>query len=748
MKKIFVLAFSLVVLIGAVFLLSENPVAVGLPDEVMQRGGGEDLTIACEYEEIPLTLEFSETGHFHESGIYVEIFASNPYAQIHYTLDGAFPTTNSAIHNAPISLNAGRGVEAVVLRAIAVYDGEVSAPLTHTYFIGDGVFERFDTLVFSLSTNPDYLFCFYEGILVYGITRQEHIRANPGQYLNPTAPANFNWRGRESERPINVEVFSDGERVLAQAAGVRVFGSWSRGENVKSLRLIARREYSPDAGRFHYNFFPDEIIHDGFDTPLGKYNTLILRNGGNDRQHGMIRNELGSVLSRRAGFNDVTPVRAATVFINGEFFGFKWLQTRVDEHYFQEIYNTPNRDFDVVSRGEWWFRNATEEQIEALTYKNNFAFRDLTDDAEFARLNEIVDIDNLLFYYAFQIFSGNGDWPHNNLRRWRYIGEPFVGMAPELDGRWRYAIWDLDQTWGLFGQNYRRPTFQYLLIQNNDRGQLLRAIVQRQDMAERFVMIFNDIAANVINEQIVRDVIDELFAASRNELRHTVEAGLFNHWISMHTFPYHHGHILDFARRRASFINLQLSRFFDFEDNMGMFDVSVSGGEAIIGTQRGTRSRYFEHLTIPVSPVLPHLTAFDHWLVNGIRVEQENIYVSFADAVNGVVNLELVTRHAPPPLLIYYAGELAQSNGLVLINPTNYPVRTDDFFLSNRREELDRFPIPRATIEPGGTLELAGRGSRSPEDLFRIQMDFNVRQGRRVFLSDENGNILDTKIPQ
>ncbi|MDR0272804.1 MAG: CotH kinase family protein, partial [Clostridiales bacterium] len=410
MKRILVLAFSISILTGAFFWLNAYPVDLVLPEDMN----------AADLAQEGLTIWFSEDSHFFPTGVAVEIF-SNSAAEIHYTLDGAEPTIASARFSEPLVFTTRQHMDVIVLRAIAVFEEEITEPLTHTFFIGSGVDERFDVMVFSLSTNPEHLYDHVTGILVDGIIREEYLAENPGARIDPTVPANFNQSGPESERPIYVEAFlPNGERILSQAAGVRVSGAWSRAERVKSLRLIARREYSPDAGRFHFEFFPGDVIQDGFATPLQEYNTLILRNGGNDRHHGILTNELSSVIARRADFIAATPVRAAALFINGEYKGYVWLQTRFDEHYLQELFNTPTREFDVVERGEWWFRNATEEQELALTYKNEYAFLDLTDDAIFAELESIVDIDNLLFYYAFQIWLGNGDWPHNNLRRWRY----------------------------------------------------------------------------------------------------------------------------------------------------------------------------------------------------------------------------------------------------------------------------------------------------------------------------------------
>jgi hypothetical protein len=81
----------------------------------------------------------------------------------------------------------------------------------------------------------------------------------------------------------------------------------------------------------------------------------------------------------------------------------------------------------------------------------------LTNEANWARFNELVCVDNLIHFYALQIFAANVDWPSNNIEFWRYFPEAdeitAVGrgeLAQELDGRWRVIAQDLEFGWGHF----------------------------------------------------------------------------------------------------------------------------------------------------------------------------------------------------------------------------------------------------------------------------------------------------------
>ena len=456
-KKFVVATVIFTIFLTSSFLLAANPIAIVLLEDSI-------LTSHILDEIIPLRLSFSETNHFFNKGITVEIQVSNPNATIFYTIDGSVPTLNSDEYCEPIYFELHPEVYSLVLRAIAIYEEYTTEPITHTYFIGESILERFapDIIVFALSTDPVNLFDHDVGILVDGRLREEFIRDYPDVKILPwsvsdnfnmrdvgivpwLAPSNYNQRGIEAERPVHVEAFTNMERVISQAAGLRIHGGASRSLPQKSLRLIARRKYSPGAGQFHFDFFPDDFAYNGL--PQIRNDSLNLRNGGNDWSGGMLRNELGVFLARKAGLMAM-PFRPAAIFLNGDYYGFAWLQVHISTQYLEDAFNAPTREFDIISGGEQRFnighRDIDENAIADLEFKNSFTYKNFNDDNVFAEFETIVDINDLLLYYAFQIYWNNCDWPDNNLRRWRYTGEQTPYLAQELDGRWRYAVFDLD----------------------------------------------------------------------------------------------------------------------------------------------------------------------------------------------------------------------------------------------------------------------------------------------------------------
>ncbi|MCL2084025.1 MAG: CotH kinase family protein [Oscillospiraceae bacterium] len=749
-RRIAVLLFAAALLAVSALTLNAFPAGrTALPDtpppEITGVPDDTEETAAVKAER--LRLAFSQAGGFYEESIEISIISSIPDAKIYYTTDGSEPTSASEEYSEPLSVETLDRVNTLVLKAIAVHDDFTTRPLVQTYFVGGDIDSRFDTLVFSISTDDEHLYDYDTGIFVEGRLRDDYIRDNPRGRIDPPAPANFNLRGREGERPVYVEVFTpEGDRVIAQAAGLRVQGGWSRAETQKSLRLIARSEYEPDAGKFHYDFFSNDDysdydpILDSYGTPLRKFDTLVLRNGANDRNFAMLRNEVASKLARDAGFNEVTPVRAASVFVNGEYYGFAWLIVTVNEQYLQDKYEAPTKNFDIIGDGDQWYRSENTRVVEDLKVIDaEYSRKNLLDDRTFAELEALIDIDNLLLYYAFEIYMGNDDWPNNNLKRWRYTGPQVDGLAPELDGRWRYIMYDLDWTLGLYGDDYRKATFR-TVIGGSKNSPLLSAILKRPDMAEKFTVIMCDLTSNVITEDAVASYIASLYGEAANELDAAFAAHKYANWTSLGNVFGNHDAMKAFARRRGEYIRENLTREFGYA---GAVSITVTGGEAVIGTQRGTSAVYFPNMTIPLSPALDKHTVFDHWIIDGNKLYEPDITISTDNVPSGAVNVTLVTRYEPPPLIFSDAYASSQRNGCVLLNTGTETVNTSGLYLSNDIDNLFRWEFPAAKVEPGETLTLAGKGSADKKDLRKIQMGFNARQGNILYLSDESGTLLD-----
>jgi hypothetical protein len=289
------------------------------------------------------------------------------------------------------------------LKAVAIDGNEESPVLTHSYFIGEGVHERFETdYVFSLSTNNDNLYGDERGILVKGKEYEDFVAEYPDETPTNNILPNYMRRGREWEHPVHVEVVTAlGELVLNQNVGMRVYGGVTRGYPQKSLRLIGRKEYGSKSGKFDYPFFVDCFTADKYPKPILSYDTLVLRNDGNDWWGGRLRTPLASWIAAEAGFIVVSPYAATAVFINGEYYGYAVLNARIDEHFLQKIYSVPDRAFEFAEDGHIEIETENTDSRNEWLQMVELVERGLT-DSTIEALERFIDIDNFLIYHAFQ----------------------------------------------------------------------------------------------------------------------------------------------------------------------------------------------------------------------------------------------------------------------------------------------------------------------------------------------------------
>jgi hypothetical protein len=312
-------------------------------------------------------------------------------------------------------------------------------------------------------------------------------------------------------------------------------------------------------------------------------------------------------------------------------------------------------------------------------------------------------------------------------------------MPPELDGRWRYVMYDVDWTLGLYGGNPSRNAFD-LLVGNTKQSPLLAALLKRPDTARRFAALVCDIADSVVSVENVTRYANALYNESKKEINVALAAKKYAHWVNTSTILQNHDEMASFAKSRSDTVY----KFFQNRYGYGnMFDIVVQNGEAVLNTQVSSYNRYFNNINVPISPALPRFGIFDYWLVNGEQVDEPDLLLSGKDAVGGRVFLKMVYHTEPPALVFEYAYSDRMGNGCTLTNLTETAAVTKGLFLSDSPDNPLYWALPEVSVAPGKIMALAGKGSANVNDLLKVQMPFRVESGSVLLLSDSDGNVLD-----
>lgn len=375
---------------------------------------------------------------------------------VRYTTDGSVPTEKSKAAEGEISVP---GKDATVIRA-ACFDSDgkiVGKVVTHTYIKANS--ERAALYTVSLTLDPDD---FDELCSRYT---------------------------EKIEMPTHIEIVTPaGERVISQDGGMRIFGGSSRALSQKSFKIIARKtgHYDTDiyegTGTFRYAFFEDRVVRAGKDAGevLDRYDSLILRNGGNDSLLHNSCDPLSASLLRDNAVNnfaahvtdtlDYACSAFAVVYVNGEYYGILDMKENMNEDYVKRVYGVLDDDVVVVKSeldtsrggrfdGEWFYydsENADElaaweticDKVAMAQKKGNASYYDT--------LSSLVDLHSFAEYCALNLYTSNHDWPHNNVKLWRYTGAPIDGIEI-TDGKWRFMTRDLDLGLGRYDSAHLNP---------------------------------------------------------------------------------------------------------------------------------------------------------------------------------------------------------------------------------------------------------------------------------------------------
>ena len=565
-------------------------VAFKSPGEAQKMEEADDIIVSQEdsFCAGDLVLELSDAGGY----------------PIYYTLDGSIPGFESGFYEDPIVFTATDEVRSCVLRARS-YDestGEWGDLFTRTYFYADSMEtlkERFSTYIVCLTSDPYNLYDYEYGIMVEGKIRDEYV--NSPEYISGklTQPANFTQQGRDWERDAFVEILSpDGERLIAQDAGMRIFGHASRQYYYKSFKLYARKAYGNDT--FAYPFFADNT-HGADQKVQDAYQRLVVRAHGFDKSVTLFREELFQTLCSQIEGIDSKSVAPVSVWLNGGYYNFEWLQEVYDDTYMEENYGLmqegdyyqklalrANKLTLSIAKGktdsgdedeeetvgteeaepvvETTDRTPEEEQASKDYHKMaEYAEKDLTDDETFAELEQLVDIDNMIQYFAIETYIANWDWPLNNIKLYRYYSQNNVYGTGRQDGRWRYLYYDMEAGFNI----YNEEPEDWLDIETvMEQNPLFGAVMKRPDMQEKFAKYIELCIKEYFTEDRVRAAVEKLCGERDSELaesfayKHSIDE---SYTMNMDDVERNKEVIYDFVEKRPEMMRQQIQELFGIE---------------------------------------------------------------------------------------------------------------------------------------------------------------------------------------
>lgn len=444
---------------------------------------------------------FSAVSGFYADEFELELKAAAD-SRIYYTLDGSNPDIDSFLYEEPILVRdvseepniysarddfnllhesaAEREVDKItIVRAIAIdAAGRKSDIVTSSYIIGKDSNQAYSEMyTVSLVTDPYNLFDYNEGIYVLGKSYDDY--AAQGDVTDDwiQTEANYRNRGKNSERPANIEIFNEnGDCILDKEVGIRIHGGTTRGCAQKSFSVYARKMYNGE-DTIEGLFGEDTIVHKFF----------IYTN----REGTKLRDVLAStVLADRD--MAVQSFIYCNVFLDGEYWGIYLLAEVYDEYYYKNNYGIEADNIQI-------FEGISPPDVGEYL----MTVPDKSEASVYEKLCRMIDIQSFIDYYAAMLYLNNNDWISYNARCYRSIE---IGSGENEDGKWRWGVWDIETA--MYDADVN--TFHVGNLSSWEDDPLAQTLMKHEEFRKQFVLTYMDLYNNIRREDNILPIIYEM----------------------------------------------------------------------------------------------------------------------------------------------------------------------------------------------------------------------------------------------
>ena len=312
-----------------------------------------------------------------------------------------------------------------------------------------------------------------------------------------TLTQNFFQRGIEWERESSLEVFQNAQLLLSQPVGIRIQGNAYRKAVYKRFSVYARKEYS-SSEYFDVNLINDYSQH-----------SLLLRQGQRGDLH-VICQMIGR--DRDVATTDFIPV---DVFLDGEFWYTTYLFEKFNEKNFAQKYNLSEDNVVIYKAWGDTDENSLQAGENPLSSLTAFIYEsDLSNDEEYLKYCEILDIQSYIDWYCFNAYLLNMDYSeYSNTVFWHTI---IREDDQKGDSRWRLGLYDMDLGW--VGDEEDFPgSFAFEINPFTDaQWPIYSALKKNKLFRKQFVLTFMDLVNANLSVENTAAIMEELGIDNEN----------------------------------------------------------------------------------------------------------------------------------------------------------------------------------------------------------------------------------------
>ena len=542
--------------------------------------------------------------------------------------------------------------KANILKIRAFHNGEYSPTITKTYFIeGQSIINHSLPVISIVADNFDF-FSFNEGIFVEG-KRYFDAGGTENTYTNK---GNYQRDGDFFEKPISFEFFEDKESKFAQNLGVRIHGGGARRNPNKGLRIYARKEYD-DSNTMEYSFFPENKNKLGKD--ITDYKRLLLRNGG-DLSDYLTDDVVHQVIKyMNIGTQNSRP---AVNYFNGEYWGLVNIRDRIDNNYIRNYYEL-DPDQVIMINAPWG--QSSSANIESGEVNDIDDYRSLynlvtkgniENDTAFELVKSKLDVLSYIDFVTSFVYFNNVDWYGE--KHYRYWKSKKISNNPFEDGKYRLIVWDFDASFH-FGAgfntlvNWIHPEGKGNQYATNDpeKTLFLRSLLKNNEFKNLFINRFYDLINSSFNPKRIIEIADSHFKLIETEFENHNDR--WGYYPSSLNLIYNYKNSLNYIKSyvgarpelQREMLRSELGLGDDVEvliniSNTDMGEVKINtliineALQGISGQAYPWNGVYNRSVPIKLSPKAKEGFLFDHWLVDGKKINEVEISLTLEKNTN------------------------------------------------------------------------------------------------------------------
>ena len=421
---------------------------------------------------------YSVEGGLFNTGDVLNVELSVPSnCQIHYTLDYTDPTLDSPVYTGPIQITG-----TTILRTRVYGEGYLESFMDSQSYLYDVNNADGTVFVVSLVSDPYNLTSDEAGIMVKG---PNATASYPYGSMNKGANFWMDW-----EREAHVEVFNpDGSTMISQECGIKLHGQFSRAEDQKAFKVIARNQYG--ANRFQAAIFSHR--------PYTEYQSFLLRSSSEDGDKTRFRDALLQRLVE-GGCVDYQETEIGVLYIDGQYWGHYNLRERICKSQICQFegWEGDEDDIDLIKANTNVMQGSNETMAQLLEYVKS---HNMNTDEAWQVLDSAIDIPNYIEYMAAEMYTGNTDTL--NVKRYR---------NPKTDGKWRWVLFDLD--WAFYTDTNSPKRWQTpggMGNKNRTDNTLFIACMKNSRFRDQFLTFLGEKMATTYSAESIKKMAEEFY---------------------------------------------------------------------------------------------------------------------------------------------------------------------------------------------------------------------------------------------